>query len=183
MKELPHKAARCDFQSRAEFTAFQAVVLSSFDPLENCDVESWQLTRDLVPAEGVLLDEILTATFGIWHEGLSRGAYERYYAGQLALPWGRAHLRRWALVEAAAVLASAKTYRFEAMLDGQSIRVVGLGAVFTQPAHRGRGHARVLVDRLLERAAADGADLALLFPKSVPITMRGSDSARFRGLF
>ena len=121
-----------------------------------------------MPAEGVILDEILTATFGIWHEGLSRGAYERYYAGQLALPWGRAHLRRWALVEAAAVLASAKTYRFEAMLDGQSIRVVGLGAVFTQSAHRGRGHARVLVDRLLERAAADGADLALLFSEIGP---------------
>jgi GNAT superfamily N-acetyltransferase len=126
------------------------------------------LSQDLVPAEGLILDEILTATFGIWHEGLRRPAYERYYAGQLALPWGRAHLRRWALVEAAAVLASAKTYRFEAMLDGQSVRVVGLGAVFTQPAHRGRGHARVLVGRLLERAAADGADLALLFSEIGP---------------
>jgi GNAT superfamily N-acetyltransferase len=126
------------------------------------------VSHDLVLAEGPILDEILTATFAIWHEGLSRRAYERYYAGQLALPWGRTRLRRWALVDADAVLASAKTYHFDAVLDGSSIRVVGLGAVFTQPAHRGRGHAHLLVGRLLESASADGADLALLFSEIGP---------------
>jgi GNAT acetyltransferase-like protein len=54
-------------------------------------------------------------------------------------------------------------YTFEATLNDRAIRVAGLGAIFTQPAHRGRGAARELVDRLLERAAAGGADLALLF--------------------
>ncbi len=117
-----------------------------------------------MPAEGPILDEILAATFDIWHEGLSPRAYERYYAGQLATPWGRSHLARWALVNAAgAVLASAKLYRFDAVLDGQPTRIAGLGAVFTQPAHRGRGHARLLIERLIEHAQADGADLALLF--------------------
>jgi GNAT superfamily N-acetyltransferase len=122
------------------------------------------LKSELVPAEGPILEEILGATFEIWHEGLSRRGYERYYAGQVATAWGRTHLRRWALVTAAgAVLASAKTYSFEAVLGAEPIRIVGLGAVFTQPAYRGRGHARSLIARLLERAAADGADLALLF--------------------
>jgi len=123
---------------------------------------------ELVPAEGPILDEILTATFDVWHEGLSRRAYDRYYTAQLATPWGRSALRRWALVDAGAVLASAKVYQFSGVLDGQSIRIAGLGAVFTQPAHRGRGYARMLVDRILERAAADGADLALLFSEIGP---------------
>ena len=117
----------------------------------------------IVPAEGPILDEILAATFDIWHEGLSRTAYPRYYAGQLATPWGRANLRRWALVDGDDVVASAKTYALDAMLDGRAIRVFGVGAVFTQPRHRGRGHARTLVERLLDRATADGFDLSLLF--------------------
>jgi predicted N-acetyltransferase YhbS len=118
---------------------------------------------ELVPAEGPILDEILGATYDIWHDGLSRRAYARHYAGQLATAWGRTHLQRWALVSNNTVLASAKTYLFDATLDGRPIRIVGLGAVFTQPAHRGRGHAQVLVARLLERAAGHGANLALLF--------------------
>jgi GNAT superfamily N-acetyltransferase len=126
------------------------------------------LRFDLVPAQGPILDEILTATFEVWHEGLSRRAYDRYYAAQLATPWGRSALRRWALVAGGAVLASAKVYHFSGVLDGQSIRIVGLGAVFTQPAHRGRGYARSLVDRVLDRASADGRDLALVFSEIVP---------------
>jgi GNAT superfamily N-acetyltransferase len=119
--------------------------------------------RVVVPAEGAVLDEILAATYDIWHEGLTRDAYRQYYNGQLKTPWARAHLRRWALVDGVSVLASAKIYAFDAVLDGRGIRIVGLGAVFTQPAHRGQGHARELIDRLLTRAANDGFDLALLF--------------------
>jgi GNAT superfamily N-acetyltransferase len=118
---------------------------------------------DLALAEGPLLSAILDETYNIWCEGLTPIAYRRYYTAQLATPWGRRHLRRFALVEGTDVLASAKEYVFDALLDRLPTRVVGLGAVFTRPAHRGRGMARELIERLLERAAADGADLALLF--------------------
>ena len=121
---------------------------------------------ELVAAEGPILEQILDSTHTIWHEGLSRPAYLRYNAAQLATAWGRDHLCRLALVGPGSrpdVLASAKRYMFDATLDGELIRVVGLGSVFTQPAHRGRGHARELIDRMLEQAAAAGADLALLF--------------------
>jgi predicted N-acetyltransferase YhbS len=117
----------------------------------------------LAPADGPVLEQILDATYGIWHEGLSRRAYAQFYAAQRATPWGRAHLERLALVEGRDVIVSAKMYRFDATLDGRAVRVAGLGAIFTQPAHRGRGAARELVERLLERATAAGADLALLF--------------------
>jgi GNAT superfamily N-acetyltransferase len=118
---------------------------------------------DLALAEGPLLSAILDETYNIWCEGLTPTAYRRYYTAQLATAWGRRHLRRFALVDGTEVLASAKEYVFDAVLDGLPIRVVGLGAVFTQSARRGRGVARELIERLLERAAADGADLALLF--------------------
>jgi len=126
------------------------------------------LRVDLVPAEGPILEQILAATFDIWHEGLDARAYRRYYTAQLGTPWGRSHLHRWALVNAGDVLASAKVYDFAGALDGRSMRLAGLGAVFTQPGHRGRGYARMLVDRLVDRAAAEGADLALLFSEIGP---------------
>lgn len=119
--------------------------------------------RAVVAAEGPILDEILAATYDIWHDGLPPAAYRRYYAAQRATPWGRRHLSRVALVEHDTVLASAKEYWFDASLDGRAIRVAGLGAIFTQPAHRGRGAARELVGRMLDKAAADGLALALLF--------------------
>jgi predicted N-acetyltransferase YhbS len=119
---------------------------------------------ELVPAdEGPILDAILDATYEIWHDGLTRPAYGRLYLAQVKTPWGRDHLRRVALVDGSDLLASAKIYTFDAALDGAPIRVAGLGAVFTQPAHRGKGAARDLIERLLAREAAAGADLALLF--------------------
>jgi predicted N-acetyltransferase YhbS len=122
----------------------------------------------LAPAEGVLLEQILDATHELWHEGLSRTAYGRYYAAQLATGWGRSHLRRTALVADGDVHASAKLYGLTAVADRRTIRVAGIGAVFTQPAHRGRGAGRDLLTRVLERAAAEGADLALLFSEIDP---------------
>ena len=117
----------------------------------------------IVAAEGAVLDRILSATFDIWNEGLAREAYPRYYKGQLATPWGRDHLRRWALVDGDEVLASVKTYSFDGVLDGQNIRAIGYGAVFTQPRYRDHGYARILLTQMLERASAEGFDAALLF--------------------
>src|SRR5438105_10162517 len=119
--------------------------------------------QTLVPADGQILEQILDATHPIWHEGLTRRAYRNFYAAQRATPWGREHLDRVALVDGDIVLASAKRYRFEATLDGERLRVIGLGAIFTAPAHRRTGVARALIGGILDTAAADGVDLALLF--------------------
>ena len=122
----------------------------------------------LVAAEGAVLDRILDDTYEIWNDGLTRRAYGQFYAAQRATPFGRAHLSRLALVDGDDVLASAKLYRFGAVFDGRPIQIAGLGAVFTSPASRRRGAGRELIERLLERAAADGADLALLFSEIGP---------------
>ena len=122
----------------------------------------------LVAAEGAVLDRILDDTYEIWNDGLTRRAYGQFYAAQRATPFGREHLSRLALVDGDDVLASAKLYRFGAVFDGRPIQIAGLGAVFTSPASRRRGAGRELIERLLERAAADGADLALLFSEIGP---------------
>jgi hypothetical protein len=123
---------------------------------------------DLVVAEGRILDEILTETHKIWSEGLLPKRYEQWYTAQLGTAFGRQHLRRIALVDGTDVLASAKEYTFRAILDGRLVRIVGLGAVFTQPGQRGRGAAPELIERMLAAATADGADLALLFSEIGP---------------
>ncbi|HEY7292775.1 MAG TPA: GNAT family N-acetyltransferase [Vicinamibacterales bacterium] len=122
----------------------------------------------LVPATGDLLAQILDATFHKWNDGLSRTAYGRWFSAQLQTPWGRSHLTRWALVEGSQVLASAKLYELDAVADGRPVRIAGIGAVFTMPEHRRRGAASELVERVIEHAAAGGADLAMLFSEIDP---------------
>ncbi|HEY1912899.1 MAG TPA: GNAT family N-acetyltransferase [Vicinamibacterales bacterium] len=118
--------------------------------------------------EGPFLDQILGSTYEIWHEGLSPNAYRQFYVAQRRTAWGQRRLSRLALTQNGDVLASAKVYLFDAVLDSRPIRVAGVGAVFTQPAHRGKGAARDLVERALERVASEGADLALLFSEIGP---------------
>jgi predicted N-acetyltransferase YhbS len=118
---------------------------------------------DLVPAEGRILEQILDASYEIWHEGLSRERYAQFFEAQKRTTWGRINLSRSALTDGDEVLASAKEYVFPAVFDSRTVRIVGIGAVFTQPAHRGRGHAQDLIERLIARAARNGADLAVLF--------------------
>jgi len=123
--------------------------------------------RTIVLAEGQILQRILSETHLIWSEGLAREPYARWWALQLKTAWGRGHLRRMALVDGDEVLASVKEYLFDARIDGRVVPVVGLGAVFTLSAHRGKGHARELVERMLTEASRH-AELALLFSEIGP---------------
>jgi predicted N-acetyltransferase YhbS len=107
-------------------------------------------------------------TFDLWNGGLTRQAYGRYYDAELKTAWGGAHLTRLGLVEQGQIVASAKRYLFDATLDGRAVRIAGIGAVFTNAAHRRRGAARELIERLIEREAAAGADAALLFSEIGP---------------
>jgi GNAT superfamily N-acetyltransferase len=122
----------------------------------------------LVPATGVYLDQILQESHAIWSEALTLAQYERYWKAQLATPWGAAHLDRVALVEDDAVTTSAKRYDLSARIAGRIRRVLGIGAVFTSPARRGRGGARRLLTAMLETALAEGYEFAMLFSEIDP---------------
>ena len=118
----------------------------------------------LVPAEGAILGQILHESHPIWCDGLTPHAYTQYNAAQLRTPWGAAHLRRYALLDDdGGLLTSAKQYRLKVRIDGRPLTAVGVGAVFTPETQRGKGHARAIIERLIEDAKAEGAELALLF--------------------
>jgi hypothetical protein len=116
----------------------------------------------VVPAEGVILERVLDATYPRWNGGLSRHAYGTFDAAQMKTAWGRDRRRRFALVDGTDVLASAVQYDLAAILDQRPVRVCGIGSIFSEPAHRSSGRAAELVDRLLDQAARNGAVMALL---------------------
>ena len=123
----------------------------------------------LILAEGAVLDQILDESHSIWSDGLTRQAYGRYNEAQTRTAWGSSRLRRFALVgDGNAVLSSVKRYDLDARIDGNEVRVVGLGAVFTPQDNRGQGYARCIVEEVTLAAADEGADLALLFSEIDP---------------
>ena len=122
----------------------------------------------IVPAERAILHRVLDAACEIGNDGLCRHTYGRLDAAQMKTAWARVHQQRLALMEGPELLASATRYRMAAVFDKRPVRICGVGAVCDDPLHRGSGHARALVEQLLDEAAQDGADLALLFSPMDP---------------
>ena len=65
-------------------------------------------------------------------------------------------------------LASAKRYELVVSLDGEDVKALGLGAVFTPRNRRGHGYAGELLRQLMEQAAGEGFGLSLLFSEIAP---------------
>ena len=120
----------------------------------------------VVPVQGIILDRVLDATHPNSHDGLDRQAYGRFDAAQMKTAWGGRCRRRFALVEGVTLLASAERYDLAGTFEGRAVRICGIGSVFTDPSRRGLGHARVLLETLLDEAARKGAEVALLFPQA-----------------
>jgi GNAT superfamily N-acetyltransferase len=117
----------------------------------------------LIRAAGPVLEQILDETFPLWGDGLSRRAYGQWNQAQEQTEWGRGHLRRLALMDGHRLLASAKRYDLTLRLDGRERPTLGIGAVFTPAANRGRGYARAVIAALESEARRDGAEASLLF--------------------
>ena len=126
------------------------------------------MSLNVVPAVGAVLERILDDTYPLWHDGLSRQNYGRYWAAQKKTVWGQAHLDRVALQDGLHVVASAKRYDLSFRLDGRIRRVLGIGAVFTSTPFRGRGAAKELLTRIIETAEAEGFEFAALFSEIAP---------------
>ncbi len=119
--------------------------------------------RAVVPAEGAILERMVASLpFASLH-GLSRAAFLKFDAAQAKTIWGRRHRRRFALVDGDDVLTSAERYDLAGVLDQQPVTICGIAAVCPYGHEHVDDHAGALVERLLEDAARDGADVALLF--------------------
>ncbi len=122
----------------------------------------------LIRAAGPVLEHILDDTFPLWGDGLTRRAYGQWNRAQERTEWGRAHLRRLALVDGDRVLTSAKRYDLTLRIDGRLVPTVGIGAVFTPPAVRGRGYAQAVIAALEAEALQAGAEASMLFSEIGP---------------
>lgn len=118
---------------------------------------------ELQRADGPLVDRIIDDTYPIWNEGLSLDGYRRWNDLQTRTAWGKDHIRRVALVDAGEVQASAKWYELDCEFKGSPFKVLGIGAVFTPESQRGRGRAKELIAKMMERAETEGYQAALLF--------------------
>src|SRR4029450_8322376 len=120
----------------------------------------------VIPAEGAILERVLDATCGTSHSGLNRQAYGKFHAARTKTSWGSRYQRTFALVDGNDILASADRYDLAGVFDGRALRVCGLGSVWSEPSRSGTGRARLLIDTLLDNAAKDGAEIALLFSQA-----------------
>ena len=114
----------------------------------------------VVPADKAILERIVETT-PPFDADLSREALAKYQAAQAKTAWALDHRHPVALVQGSNVLASAVRYDLAGILDGQPVTICGIGAGFNGGHHDG-DHRGALVEQLLEGAARDGADLALL---------------------
>jgi GNAT superfamily N-acetyltransferase len=131
----------------------------------------------VIPAESAMLDRALEAMYPIDSHGLTRRAHGMFRLAQMKTDWARSHQKHFALVEDAHLVAGATQFDLGGVLDGRPLRVCGIGSVFTDPTHRGRGQDRVLIDHLLRQAERDGVDMALLFSERHATSSPGADFA------
>jgi hypothetical protein len=118
----------------------------------------------VVRAEGALLQRLVAATPPTASHGLPGEAFKTFEAARSRTAWAVEHRRRFALVDGSRLLAATTRYDLTGWLDQRRVNICGLDAVFDGPDHSsGDGAAGTLVERLLQDATRDGADLALAF--------------------
>jgi Acetyltransferase (GNAT) domain len=116
--------------------------------------------RDL---SGVERDAYFRGVHPIWGGGLSE---DRFVAFQRRLAdageAGERH-RLIGLFDGSRLLAAMKAYDLRGSCAAKPLRILGIGAVFTPPPLRRRGHARRMLELAVADHAARGAQAAILF--------------------
>ena len=130
----------------------------------------------LADADGKRARDLLT--YDAWGEALTRDQYLIREDRLCAHPWARDIMQPWLWRDAdGAVLSSCETYRMSSAVDGVRGETWAVASVYTEPALRGRGHARAMMDALVARARAEGAQASTLFSDVAPATYERSGYA------
>lgn len=118
----------------------------------------------VVAAEGALLERVLDSTHASGGDGLDRRTYGTLERARTKTAWAGRAWRRFALVDGSTLAATAVQADLAGILDGQSVRIFGIGSVRADAEVAGRGHERTLIEALIDRARASQADLVLMCP-------------------
>jgi GNAT superfamily N-acetyltransferase len=111
----------------------------------------------------VFAKEVLPKSAELWARRAGPVAYVAKNLELARSPFGRRHLRAVGLYEGKTLLSSFK--RFDrAMHEGSKrLHAYGIASVFTPKTLRGRGYASAMLGMSLDRARAEGYDVAYLF--------------------
>jgi Acetyltransferase (GNAT) domain len=107
--------------------------------------------------------DVLPLTFPLW---AGRRNFETYVEQTFEIArgsYGRRHYRTIGLYDGRELAASFKRYERTLHCNGRKLRAIGFGAVFTPAELRERGYASVMLAAELDRARAQGYDVAYLF--------------------
>lgn len=121
-----------------------------------------------IQPESDVLEQIRDARWRQSNQGLSRQAYGRWHRAQLKAMPGPGAQRSVVLTDGPSQ-ASAERYDLAGVLDGRQVRVCAVADILGD-GPEGRGTARRLIEAIVADAAADGAEVALLFD---PTDLRG----------
>lgn len=113
--------------------------------------------------------DVLPHSAHVWSYGREYDEYVDDFRAMVRSAYGRRRLRTIGLRVGSVLVSSCKRYERELRCEGQPLRAVGIGAVFTPAFLRGRGYASALLGALLDRERDDGADLAFLFTNIHPL--------------
>jgi len=108
-------------------------------------------------------DDYFRGVQPIWGGGLSP---ERFVAFQRRLADSREAGQRYhlfGLFEGDRLLSAMKTYDLRGSYAGAPLRLLGIGAVYTPPALRRRGHARRMLELAIDDHRSRGYEAAILF--------------------
>ncbi len=117
----------------------------------------------LESADWQALLPVFRETFKIWSPGLSRRDYLEYQIKQANHPWARRNLRHLVLNHAGTVVSSLKLSSIDLQIRGDSYKIGGIGAVYTQLSCRGKGYASELMEETIDLAKAENLEGLLLF--------------------
>jgi GNAT superfamily N-acetyltransferase len=99
----------------------------------------------------------------IWGGGLSEDRFEAFQRRLADAPEARDRYRLLGWFVDGALTAAMKSYDLQGTCAGRPMRLLGVGAVYTPPELRRRGHAGAMLRAAIEDAKAQGAHAAVLF--------------------
>ena len=112
--------------------------------------------------------DVLPLTAGLWAGPRDIATYVSQTLAIARSGYGRRHYRTVGLFDGTVTVSSFKRYE-RVVHDGpRRLHAIGIGAVYTPEEFRGRGYASVMLGLALDRAKADGCDVAYLFSDIQP---------------
>lgn len=115
----------------------------------------------------------------IWGGGLEEGRFQLFQRRLADSPEAAGRYRLLGWFEKGRLVSAMKAYDLRGASEGRELRLLGIGAVFTPPELRRRGHAAAMLRAAMESYRELGAHAAVLFSD---IDTRYYQRLGFRGL-